>query len=331
MSQPLTAYLISTAITTTKISAVVAVVVIMVWGALILRRSRTKLTALLPGNVAKEQRMVLIASAAIILLGYIGGRAAFERAAGLLGNNGLGPGVASIAPGPFYLGIVVAAVWVATRLYIPLGVVWDTLRISRQTLRSIGAGVLGSALLMASVYGVDFVRGWITVKRVEPSTRLILDLSAYAVLYAIIAFNEELVFRGGLLESLNRLGGPLCGMVGSSILFAMVHLADNPPWQRLFGLFLFGLALAELYLIARSLWLPITVHWGVSVLSFAAVIGLPPIRIYLSGPVWLIGTSDQPDAGWVMIAALAVANVALTWRLMTSHAHRPGMEFAPKS
>jgi membrane protease YdiL (CAAX protease family) len=105
------------------------------------------------------------------------------------------------------------------------------------------------------VYGVDFVRGWITVKGGEPSTRLIADLSVYALLYFVIAFNEELVFRGGLLESLNRFGGNLCGVVGSSILFAMVHLADNSPWQRLFGLFLLGLLLAELYLIVRSLWL----------------------------------------------------------------------------
>jgi membrane protease YdiL (CAAX protease family) len=280
-------------------------------------------------NAAKEQRMPLIAAAAIILLGYIGGRAAFERLAGLLGNYGLGPGVASIIPGPFYLGVVVTAVWVAIRLSTTLDVVWVALRISPQTLRHVVAGVLGSALLVASVYGVDFIRGWITVKRVAPSTRLILDLSAYALLYAIIAFNEELVFRGGVLESLNRFGGPFC-VVGSSILFAIVHMADHPPWQRLFGLCLFGLVLAELYLIGRSLWLPITVHWGVSVLSFAAVLGLFPIRVYLSGPIWLIGTSDQPDAGWVMIAVLAVTNVVLTWRLMF-HAHRPAMELAPKS
>jgi hypothetical protein len=71
----------------------------------------------------------------------------------------------------------------------------------------------------------------------------------------------------------------------------------------------------------RSLWLPIAVHWAVSVLSFAAVIGLLPIQIYLNGPIWLIGTADQPDAGWVMIAVLAVANVALIGYL-TSRATR---------
>jgi membrane protease YdiL (CAAX protease family) len=214
-----------------------------------------ELTPLPPCKAAKEQRKPLIAAAAIILVGYIAGRAVFERADGMLGSNGLGPGVASVAPAPLYLGVVITAVWVATRRSSLLGSIWLTLRISPQTLRYIGVGVLGSAFLVASVYGVDFVRGWITVKGGEPSTRLIADLSVYALLYFVIAFNEELVFRGGLLESLNRFGGNLCGVVGSSILFAMVHLADNSPWQRLFGLFLLGLLLAELYLIVRSLWL----------------------------------------------------------------------------
>jgi membrane protease YdiL (CAAX protease family) len=288
------------------------------------------LTALLPRKSARGQRKLLIAAAAIILLGYIAGRAAFERAGGVLVNNGLGPGVASIAPAPLYLGVVVTTVWVATRLCSPLGGIWVTLRISSQVLRYIAVGVLGSALLVASTYGVEFVRGWITVRRVEPSTRLITDLGVYALLYSIIAFNEELVFRGGLLESLTRLGGSLWGVVGSSMLFTMVHLADNPPSQRLLGLFLFGLLLAELYLIVRSLWLPVAVHWAVSVLSFAAVIGLPPIQIHLNGPMWMIGLPDQPDAGWVMIAALAVANVGLTWHLMTSDAGMTAMKSPPK-
>jgi membrane protease YdiL (CAAX protease family) len=212
-----------------------------------------------------------------------------------------------------------------------LGVIWTALRVSSQTALQIGAGVLGSALLVAVTYGVDLICGWVVATRVEPSARLIVDVGAYAFLYAIIAFNEELVFRGVLLESLDRLGGPFWGVAGSSMLFAMVHWVDSPSWQRLFGLFLLGLLLAELFLMMRSLWLPIAVHWGVAVISFAAVLGLPPIQIHLGGPIWLVGTADQPDAGWVMIAVLAVVDVALTWRLMASHVQRTETEFTPES
>lgn len=69
-------------------------------------------------------------------------------------------------------------------------------------------------------------------------------LSAYGLLYAVIAFNEEVVFRGGLLDALSRAGGQLWGALGSSALYALVHL-ESSTLARLFGVFLLGVPLHQ--------------------------------------------------------------------------------------
>jgi membrane protease YdiL (CAAX protease family) len=50
--------------------------------------------------------------------------------------------------------------------------------------------------------------------------------------------------------------------VGSSALYALVHL-ESSTLARLFGVFPLGVLLTQLYIIVRSHWLPIALHWGV--------------------------------------------------------------------
>lgn len=247
----------------------------------------------------------------VVLLGYLAGRAGFEWAGAALAARGLSPGLAALAPAPVYVGLVVAATWAAVRLVPGQGGVWASLGPSSRPARRIGAGVLLAALLVAAVFAVELAGGWLVMARAPASGRLLAGIAAYFLLYAVIAFNEELVFRGAVLGLLSRLGGPLAGVAGSSALFAAVHVAGVATWQRLLGLLLLGVVLAQLYLRSRSLWLPIAFHWGVHALSFAAVLGLPPVRFVFAGPVVLIGTPDQLDAGWVTILALAAVAAVL--------------------
>jgi membrane protease YdiL (CAAX protease family) len=262
--------------------------------------------------VRRAQLPRAVLAGLIVLLGYLAGRAAFEWAGAALAARGLSPGLAALAPAPIYVGLVVAAVWGAARVVPSVQMVWASLGPASSPRRQLAAGVVLSALLVAAVFAVELAGGWLAVARAALSARLLSGIAGYFLLYAVIAFNEELVFRGALLTLLSGPGGRVAGVVGSSLLFTAVHVADVATSQRLIGLFLLGVVLAQLYLWSRSLWLPIAVHWGVHALSFAAVLGLPPLRLVLSGPVGLIGTADQLDAGWVTILALAVLAVLLT-------------------
>ncbi|MEL6813416.1 MAG: type II CAAX endopeptidase family protein [Cyanobacteria bacterium J06598_3] len=72
------------------------------------------------------------------------------------------------------------------------------------------------------------------------------------VLYA--PFVEELVFRGILLQRWGTKWGLRWGLVGSSLLFGLLH--ENNP----LGLTLFGFAMGLLYVRTRRLWVPIVCH-----------------------------------------------------------------------
>jgi membrane protease YdiL (CAAX protease family) len=75
------------------------------------------------------------------------------------------------------------------------------------------------------------------------------------VVIGVIAapFVEELFFRGILLHRWARRWGTGTAVVASSALFAVMH----DEW---IGHFLFGVAMAALYLRTRRLWMPIAAH-----------------------------------------------------------------------
>lgn len=73
-----------------------------------------------------------------------------------------------------------------------------------------------------------------------------------AVVFAPVV--EEFIFRGVLLQRWAVKWGLRGGMVGSSVLFGLLH-QQNPV-----GLTMFGLVMALLYVRTRSLWMPILAH-----------------------------------------------------------------------
>ena len=73
-----------------------------------------------------------------------------------------------------------------------------------------------------------------------------------AVVFAPVV--EEFIFRGFLLQRWAVKWGLRGGMVGSSLLFGLLH-QQNP-----LGLTMFGLVMALLYVRTRSLWMPILAH-----------------------------------------------------------------------
>lgn len=91
-------------------------------------------------------------------------------------------------------------------------------------------------------------------------------LAAYAVLTPVVAVNEEVWFRGIVLAVL-RSGGVRVAVVGSSVLFAVLHLAnlaggEDPAAAVLQLVFaaLFGFVAALLVVHTGSLWPAIAWH-----------------------------------------------------------------------
>jgi membrane protease YdiL (CAAX protease family) len=88
-------------------------------------------------------------------------------------------------------------------------------------------------------------------------------LVSVTVIALLPALAEELVVRGVLLPSLVRPLGATLAVVGSSILFALMH----DPYRYLFTLAV-GLVLGALRLRTGSLWPPIVAHATLNTLTF---------------------------------------------------------------
>jgi uncharacterized protein len=107
------------------------------------------------------------------------------------------------------------------------------------------------------------------------------------VLLTMIAFSEELIFRGYVLKNLMKSFNKWIALFISAMLFSIVHYSNlGIPSLGLVNTFLGGLVLGIAYIITRSLWLPIFFHqswnfvqgpllgFNVSGLSFESIMSI---------------------------------------------------------
>ncbi|GAA4280149.1 hypothetical protein GCM10022260_05700 [Gaetbulibacter aestuarii] len=83
------------------------------------------------------------------------------------------------------------------------------------------------------------------------------------LLFLIVAFTEEIMFRGYVLRnslySFNKYGALLI----SSILFALAHSFNpNMSWFTFLELFVAGMLLGISYIYTKNLWFPIALHFS---------------------------------------------------------------------
>lgn len=91
-------------------------------------------------------------------------------------------------------------------------------------------------------------------------------MAAYALLTIVVAVNEELWFRGIILAIL-RSGGVRAAVIGSSVMFGVLHLSNLAGGEsleagilQLVFAVLFGIVAAELAVVTGSLWPAIGWH-----------------------------------------------------------------------
>jgi membrane protease YdiL (CAAX protease family) len=238
-----------------------------------------------------------------------------------LAYSGVGDAIALSAPswladlveGVAYLVGVVALTWAFCRF------------VDKSSLRSLGLQGQDWLAKLATGWGLGVglqllvfvalgVAGWLTVGRTGWHP---LDLSASVVSWLIISFNEELAFRGYILQRLARAWGLPAAVFVSSLVFAMVHVL-NPNVQPLamVSLFAAGLLLASAYLVSRSLWLAIGLHIGWN-LAEVNLLGFPGsgiqepaiLRSVVRGPEVLTGGAFGPEGGLVGLTATLIGIV----------------------
>lgn len=122
------------------------------------------------------------------------------------------------------------------------------------------AGVVIGALVMAGIYGVHLVMGWLQFTN-EPPT---MDWLTTIPVLLIAALVEEVLYRGLVLNGLVILTRQTwIAVVLSAILFGIAH-ATNPGATALSVVSnaLGGVMYSIAFLRTRRLWLPLGVHFA---------------------------------------------------------------------
>jgi membrane protease YdiL (CAAX protease family) len=175
------------------------------------------------------------------------------------------------------------------------------------------------ALLMLIVFGVLVAGGWLSI---ESSPWQPLELAAAALSAIVVGFNEELAFRGYIMQRLSQAWGMSLAVAGSSVLFGLVHILNpNASVLGIVSVCLAGLLYALAYLVTRSLWLPMGLHMSWNLVQMH-VLGFPGsghvrpsmMRSVTHGPELVTGGAFGPEGGIVVIGISLIAIALLFFR-----------------
>jgi membrane protease YdiL (CAAX protease family) len=216
---------------------------------------------------------------------------------------------------------ITASVFIARRLLDRRSVRSLGLWTDRRAAVDLLAGFLIAAAMMAVIFLIEQVAGWLTNARFAwRDSGMLVGVLSMLMVFIAVGWQEELFARGYLLNNLAEgLNLPL-GVLLSSLVFALAHLS-NPNVQpvAILGLLLAGIFLAYAYLRTRQLWLPIGLHIGWNFFE-GTVFGFPVsglggvhlIQHRVVGPELFTGGAFGPKAGLVLLPALAIG-AGMVW------------------
>jgi membrane protease YdiL (CAAX protease family) len=115
--------------------------------------------------------------------------------------------------------------------------------------------------------------------------------------FIVMAFFEEIVCRGYLLQNMIDLDRPGCGVLFSSVVFWLLHSFNPSAWSSpLIPLNLFGagVTLALAYRVAGNIWFPTALHFGWN-FGQGVVFEMPVSGIRTDGIIDVELTGNAPE------------------------------------
>ncbi|MFP4395601.1 MAG: CPBP family intramembrane glutamic endopeptidase [Anaerolineales bacterium] len=200
--------------------------------------------------------------------------------------------------------------------------------------RDLGFGLGLGGALMAGIFLVEWLAGWITITDtffVAPRFEIsfVGSVLIYVGAYLGVGIYEELLSRGyqllniseGLQSLLTSRGAIIAAWTLTSAFFGLAHAGNpNATWISSFNIMLAGLFLGLGYILTGELAIPIGLHitWNFfqGVVFGFPVSGNAPgatfIAIEQGGPAAWTGGAFGPEAGLIGIAAMVLGSAA-TW------------------
>ncbi len=121
-------------------------------------------------------------------------------------------------------------------------------------------GLLFGFILIASGFVILLILGNLSISDTIFNIPLLIG---YVLLFTIISFNEEVMIRGYILTNFCDSMNKYIALIVSSLLFAIMHLANaNVTVLSFVNIFLAGILLGIYYIHKRNLWFPISLHFS---------------------------------------------------------------------
>ncbi len=171
--------------------------------------------------------------------------------------------------------------------------------------------LLGTGLglgMMTIIFAAEYSAGWVVIEYRDLSTAEILGIAGNSfLLYVIVGYGEEMLFRGYILQALAEGTNKITALIIFSVIFGFMHSGNpNVTIFAIVNIILAGVWLSIAYFKTQALWLPIGLHFGwnftqgfiysfpvSSTTSFNEQIG----TAIVSGPEWLTGGNFGPEGG----------------------------------
>jgi membrane protease YdiL (CAAX protease family) len=228
-----------------------------------------------------------------------------------------------------------AATWIARRYLDRRSFVSLGFRPDPHIWADLGFGLILPGVLFGLIYGFEAGMGWLTYRgnalQTGSAVGALGGLLAGLILFIIVGYQEELLSRGYHLQNLvDGLNLPWGVLISSSV-FALLHLGNpSADWVSTLGILFAGLFLAFGWVRTGKLWLPIGLHIGWNFFE-GTVFGFPVsgtggfnfIHQTVEGPKLMTGGGFGPEAGLVVLPAMAVGALAIWWFTRGRHLDMP--------
>jgi membrane protease YdiL (CAAX protease family) len=185
-------------------------------------------------------------------------------------------------------------------------------------MESIWGGLVFGIVPVTAVISIVLAAGGFKYQGVAGSVQTALLVPTFVVM----AFFEEIICRGYLLQNLIDIGRPKWGIVFTSTVFWLLHSLNPSAWSSpivSINLFAAGVGLALAYRVSRNIWFPTAMHFGWNcgqgVLFEVPVSGIRTdgaidLRLVETAPHWLTG-GDFGIEGSIVATVAEIATAAI--------------------
>ena len=203
------------------------------------------------------------------------------------------------------------------------------LRFTSKSLKEIIIGLIIPLIILTIIFFVFVFMGYGNVSFIK-NDEVLLNILISIPYFILVGFNEEVLFRGFIFQTLIEGTNQYFSILFFSLLFGLSHFL-NPHIDEYstFNIVLAGILFSIAYIKTHSLWLPISMHFSWNFIE-GMIYGFPvsgrvPLQSYIAfnsiGPNWMTGGYFGPEGGALTTILLVLFSAFILFNKKLLHSN----------